>query len=69
MLSDSPELLHSQVETLRQALIQAAIQAYEEAGLAGLCGAGRFELAMDAMKSLSLEDISATNTKGGQHAP
>lgn len=68
MQGDSPEVIHSQVETARQALIQAAIQAYEEAGLAGLCGAGRFELALDAMKSLPLEGLVATNTEEGQHA-
>lgn len=44
-------------ETVRDACLQAAIQAYEEAGVAGLCHEGRWELAVQEMRSLNLHSL------------
>src|SRR5712691_534612 len=41
-------------EVVRQACITAALQAYEDGGLSGLCHEGRWEYAVDAMQALSL---------------
>lgn len=41
-------------DAVRRALIQAAIAAYEDAGLQGLCAEGRWEVAVDAMRRLEL---------------
>lgn len=44
----------SEAEHIRQACLQAALAAYEQGGLLGLCQEGRFELAMDAIRHLNL---------------
>ena len=44
-------------ETIRQACIDAALVAYEEAGISGLCAEGRWELAVDAMRSLDVKGL------------
>ena len=44
-------------EAVRQACIAAALQAYEDAGLSGLCQEGRWEYAVDAMRSLNLRPL------------
>ena len=41
-------------EKVRQRCLQAALTAYEEGGLLGLCQQGRFELAIDAIRALDL---------------
>jgi hypothetical protein len=41
-------------ETVRQALIDAALAAYEDAALSGLCPEGRWEAAVGAMRTLDL---------------
>ena len=46
-----------QCEKIRQACIDAAIEAYEDAGLRGLCQEGRWELAIDAIKHVNLDHI------------
>ncbi|GAA3548538.1 hypothetical protein [Zobellella aerophila] len=45
-------------EQVRRACLQAALTAYEEAGLLGLCQQGRFELAMDAIRALDLSRLA-----------
>jgi hypothetical protein len=45
-------------EAVRQACIDAAIHAYEDAGLSGLCHEGRWEYAVDAMRGLDLHPLS-----------
>jgi hypothetical protein len=42
-------------EATRQACIAAALAAYEEAGILGLCAEGRWEVAIGAMQSLDLK--------------
>ena len=44
-------------EVVRQACITAALQAYEDAGLSGLCHEGRWEYAVDAMRGLPLRPL------------
>ena len=41
-------------EAVRQACIDAALRAYEDAGLSGLCHEGRWEYAVDAMRGVDL---------------
>lgn len=45
------------VEAVRQACIQAALDAYEHAGIAGLCAEGRWEAAISAMQSLDVKRL------------
>ncbi|KAB2308360.1 acetyltransferase [Betaproteobacteria bacterium SCN2] len=44
-------------ETIRTACLRAAIDAYEDAALRGLCEAGRWEAAVGALQSLDLGTI------------
>ncbi len=44
-------------ERVRQACIAAALQAYEDAGVSGLCHEGRWEYAVDAMRGLPLRPL------------
>jgi formiminotetrahydrofolate cyclodeaminase len=46
-------------EAIRRALVDAAAAAYEDAGLSGLCAEGRWEAAVDAMRSLDLSPFGA----------
>jgi hypothetical protein len=39
---------------VRAALVDAAVAAYEDAGVRGLCGEGAFEVAVSAMQKLDL---------------
>ena len=41
-------------EAVREACLQAALDAYEEAGFSGLCADGRWECAVDALRRLDL---------------
>ena len=47
-------------EVVRQACVAAALQAYEDAGLSGLCHEGRWEYAVDAMRGLPLRPLLQT---------
>jgi hypothetical protein len=47
-------------EAARQACITAALAAYEDAGMLGLCAEGRWEAAVSAMQSLDVKDIAAS---------
>ncbi len=52
--------LHLQIaETVRAACIAAAQEAYESAGISGLCAEGRWENAVGAMQSLNLTSLLA----------
>ena len=52
-------------ERVRGALVEAAVAGWEEAGLAGLCGEGAFEVAVGRMRSLELEPLVG----GGEERP
>jgi len=44
-------------EAVRKACIEAALTAYEDAGISGLCAEGRWEAAVSAMQSLALRQL------------
>jgi hypothetical protein len=44
-------------ERVKQACLETALRAYEEAGISGLCAEGRWELAVDAMRHLDIEAV------------
>jgi hypothetical protein len=45
-------------ESLRSKILNAAIQAYEDAGVQGLCAEGRWEAAIAAIRQLDLGELS-----------
>ena len=51
--TDAPERMAS-AEAARRACIEAALAAWEDAGLQGLCGEGRWEIAVSAMRRVDL---------------
>lgn len=46
-------------EGVRQACLKAALDAYESGGISGLCAEGRWELAVQAIRTLDLDDVPA----------
>ncbi len=44
-------------ESVREAVLRAALEGYEQAGLAGMCDEGRWEMAVDSMRSLNLDAL------------
>lgn len=42
---------------VRDACVRAALEGYEQAGLSGLCAEGRWEMAVDAMRSMELDAV------------
>jgi hypothetical protein len=42
---------------VRQACLEAIIQAYEDAGIQGLCAEGRWEVAVDALRTVDLTAV------------
>lgn len=42
---------------VRAACLQAAVDAYEDAGVRGLCQEGRWAAALDALRSLDLAEL------------
>jgi hypothetical protein len=51
---------HQLVEAARDACLKAAREAYENAGISGLCEEGRWECALTAISSLDVEAVIAT---------
>ena len=49
-----PTELQQVLEQPRAALVQAAVSAYEDAGIRGLCAEGAWEAAVSAMRELDL---------------
>lgn len=54
------DLKRRMAEVVRAACLNAAREAYENAGISGLCEEGRWECAVDAIRSLDLEMIINT---------
>jgi hypothetical protein len=44
-------------KSIRDACVEAALQAYEDAGMQGLCAEGRWEAALDALKKIDLAPL------------
>ena len=53
------EALHI-AQAVRDACLKATLQAYEDAGLSGLCHEGRWECAVDAIRTLDLQALVRT---------
>ena len=53
------EIDHRIAEAVREACLNAARQAYENAGISGLCEEGRWECAVGAIQSLDLDSVIA----------
>jgi hypothetical protein len=49
-------------EQVRAALVEVALNAYEEAGVRGLCAEGAWEVAVGAMRSLDLSRFADGRT-------
>lgn len=55
------------VERVRAACVRAALDAYEDAGLSGLCAEGRWEYTIGVLRQLDLEPLlvaSPPNSSG-----
>lgn len=50
-----PEAVRAIAEAVRAQLIEAALDAWEQAGLAGLCHDGRFEFLIGALRRAPLD--------------
>jgi hypothetical protein len=50
-------------EAVRAACIQAALDAYEEGGVLGLCAEGRWEYAISAMRQLDVQAVAAESAE------
>lgn len=46
-------------EAVRAACVQAALAAHEDAGISGLCHEGRWEIAIQAIRTLDLAAVLA----------
>lgn len=46
-------------ERVRAACIEAALDGYEDAAMAGLCGEGALEVAISAMRRVALDELVA----------
>jgi hypothetical protein len=61
MESITMEQQHRIAKAVQAICIEAAIRAYEDAGLSGLCQEGRWECAVDAMRGLNLAALLAAH--------
>ena len=61
MADEMTELKRKAAEAIKQALIEVAMTAYEEAGLSGLCEEGRWGVAIGAMRSYEAKKIVDAN--------
>ncbi|MCC8999250.1 MAG: hypothetical protein LM522_07080 [Candidatus Contendobacter sp.] len=53
-------------EAVRAACIKAALEAYEEGGVLGLCAEGRWEYAISTLQQLDLEPLIQANSPADQ---
>ena len=59
MVAEPSEQQRRLARLVRDACVQAALQAYEQAGISGLCHEGAWECAVGAMRSLDLDAVLA----------
>lgn len=66
-MTTSPTITHGErmawLETARAALLRAAEDAYEDAGVRGLCVEGRWECALAAIRDLDLRNLAVVRTR------
>lgn len=51
------------VAAVREACVQAAVAAYEDGGMRGLCAEGRWELALEAIRDLDLSEVAGSRSQ------
>ena len=56
-------------ETIRTACIRAALDAYEEGGVLGLCAEGRWEYAISTLQQLDLDMLIECNSESRIRTP
>lgn len=49
----------ARAEALRRACVELLLDAYEQAGLSGLCHEGRFEVSVDRLRAAPIEALLA----------
>lgn len=49
--------LEDLAKRIREACLEAIVQAYEDAGMQGLCADGRWEVAVGALRTLDLTSV------------
>ena len=54
-------------EAVRSACLQAALDAYEQAGVSGLCGEGRWEIAVQTIRNLDLVQLLDADRSAQDH--
>ncbi|MDT0634305.1 hypothetical protein [Spectribacter hydrogenoxidans] len=59
-----PDNAAALAERVREACIEAAIQGYEDAAMAGLCHEGCWEAAISAIRRLSVKALTAEADDG-----
>ena len=59
MIAEPSEQQRRLARLVRDACVQAALDAYEQAGMSGLCHEGAWECAVGAMRSLDLDAVLA----------
>lgn len=50
--------LNDLARCVREACVQAALQAYEDAGIQGLCAEGRWEAAVSALRTVDVAALA-----------
>jgi hypothetical protein len=58
-----PAEIQHVIERVRAALVQAALTAYEDAAIRGLCPEGAWEVAVAAMRNLDLSQAVSRSLK------
>lgn len=62
MSQPADEIRQDTMEQVRTALITAAMAAYEQAGISGLCAEGRWECVLGALRRVDLSQLAACRT-------
>ena len=58
---------HKLAEAVRTACLEAALRAYEDAGISGLCEEGRWECAVQAIKGVDLTALRSSSAGSPDH--
>ncbi|MEJ2686333.1 MAG: acetyltransferase [Gammaproteobacteria bacterium] len=67
MTTEPTEQQRHVARQVRDACVRAALEAYEQAGMSGLCHEGAWECAVGAMRSLDLDAVlAASDDSGGE---
>ncbi len=59
-----PQEQNARLDAVRAACLEAAQQAYEDAGIQGLCAEGRWEAALSAMRHVDLTSAVGAASSG-----